>query len=58
MTLDHPDRDLGDCFEKLRANKVSASLRQNRAGKAFLRFSPHFYNTDAEVERVAQILGD
>ncbi|GEP43196.1 aminotransferase [Brevifollis gellanilyticus] len=39
-------------FEHLSAMKISPSLRYDRAGKAYLRFSPHFYNTEAEMDRV------
>ncbi|MES2596593.1 MAG: aminotransferase class V-fold PLP-dependent enzyme [Verrucomicrobiota bacterium] len=39
-------------FEHLSALKISPSLRYDRAGKAYMRFSPHFYNTEAEMERV------
>jgi cysteine desulfurase / selenocysteine lyase len=33
-----------------------ASLRMNRAGQNFIRFSPHFYNTDAELQRALELL--
>ncbi len=39
-------------FEHLAAQKISPSLRHDRAGRAYLRFSPHFYNTEAEMDRV------
>ena len=39
-------------FEHLTALRISPSLRYDRAGKAYLRFSPHFYNTEAEMDRV------
>ncbi len=35
---------------------VIASLREDRAGRSYLRFSPHFYNTEAELETVLTIL--
>ena len=45
-------------FEHLAAQKISPSLRHDRAGRAYLRFSPHFYNTEAEMDRVvAEIAG-
>lgn len=43
-------------FEQLSARRIHASLRHNRAGQAFLRFSPHFYNTEAEMDRVAEAI--
>lgn len=45
-------------FEHLAANNVIISLRHNRQGKAHLRFSPHFYNTEAEVDRVAALISE
>ncbi|MEP7078050.1 MAG: aminotransferase class V-fold PLP-dependent enzyme [Chthoniobacterales bacterium] len=40
----------------LRENGVVISLRFDRAGESWLRVSPHFYNTPAEMERTAEIL--
>ena len=41
---------------KLRENRVEVSLRQIRSGISCLRLSPHFYNTEAEIEEVIKIL--
>lgn len=41
---------------KLRENRVDVSLRQIRSGISCLRLSPHFYNTEAEIEEVIKIL--
>jgi selenocysteine lyase/cysteine desulfurase len=41
---------------KLRDNRVDISLRQTRSGLSCLRLSPHFYNTEAEIEEVVKIL--
>ncbi len=53
-------RDSGTPLEKviehLAKNHVTASLRHNREGRPHLRFSPHFYNTEAEVDRVCELL--
>ena len=40
----------------LAENDVVVSLRVDRANRSWLRVSPHFYNTVAEMERVAEIL--
>jgi selenocysteine lyase/cysteine desulfurase len=37
---------------------VVASLRHDAQGREYLRFSPHFYNTEAELARVAALLED
>lgn len=39
-------------FEELTKQHIVVSLRHNRVGQAHLRFSPHFYNTEAEIDRV------
>ena len=41
---------------KLRENRVDISLRQSRTGMPCLRLSPHFYNTEDEIEQVVKIL--
>ena len=35
---------------------VVASLRYDREGRDYLRFSPHFYNTEAEIDRAVAVL--
>ena len=35
---------------------VVASLRADRKGQKYIRLSPHFYNTDAELERVVNLV--
>jgi cysteine desulfurase/selenocysteine lyase len=42
--------------KKLRENRADVSLRQVRSGVSCLRLSPHFYNTEAEIEEVIKIL--
>jgi len=45
-------------FDYLAANKVVVSLRHNRAGTSHLRFSPHFYNTTGEIDRVCELIAN
>lgn len=47
---------LEQVFEHLAKNHAVVSLRHNRAGRAHLRFSPHFYNTTAEIDRVIDLI--
>jgi cysteine desulfurase / selenocysteine lyase len=49
-------RDSTALSQKLSEAGIIASLRTNRAGQNFIRLSPHFYNTDAEVRRVLELL--
>ena len=56
VSLYHPGRDMQALYERLATNKVVVSLRKNRAGQAFLRFSPHFFNTEEELGRAIELL--
>jgi selenocysteine lyase/cysteine desulfurase len=51
-----PGKDLTALNQKLSDAGIIASLRTNRAGQNFIRLSPHFYNTDAELQRVLELL--
>jgi selenocysteine lyase/cysteine desulfurase len=42
--------------ETLAAANIITSLRSDRAGRKYLRLSPHFYNTDAELGRLLELL--
>jgi selenocysteine lyase/cysteine desulfurase len=44
---------LSAALEKAR---VIASLRHARAGRDYLRFSPHCYNTEAELDAAIEVL--
>lgn len=56
LTCRHPDKDPSAQFAALEKAGVSASLRTRRDGARWLRFSPHFYNTREEMERIAGLL--
>jgi len=51
-----PGKDLAPLHQKLAEAGVIASLRTDRQGQNYIRFSPHFYNTDAELHRVLELL--
>jgi selenocysteine lyase/cysteine desulfurase len=48
--------DMGDVHRKLMAAGVHTSLRVDRAGRKYVRVSPHFYNTDAELGRLLEVV--
>jgi selenocysteine lyase/cysteine desulfurase len=48
--------DLAALHQKLAEANIVVSLRADRTGRQYLRFSPHFYNTDAELHRVLELL--
>lgn len=52
LTVRHPQIDMPKLHQTLTAEGVICSLRQDRQGTAYLRFSPHFYNTEAELNHV------
>ena len=47
---------LESVFDELVKKRIVVSLRHNRAGRSHLRFSPHFYNTEAEIDRVVEAI--
>jgi cysteine desulfurase / selenocysteine lyase len=49
-------KDLEALNQKLTNTGIIASLRTNRAGQKFIRLSPHFYNTDEELQRTLELL--
>jgi cysteine desulfurase / selenocysteine lyase len=51
-----PGKDLTALNQKLSDAGIVASLRTDRKGQNYIRFSPHFYNTDAELQRVLELL--
>ena len=48
--------DMPALGEKLARENVVASVRADRNGRDYLRFSPHFYNTPKELEKVVSLL--
>lgn len=56
LTTQHPEKNPTEQFKLLEAANVVASLRSEGSGRKWLRFSPHFYNTEAELDRVIEIL--
>jgi selenocysteine lyase/cysteine desulfurase len=55
-TVSHPQKNLPALFEQLGRADIVCSLRQDRQSRHYLRFSPHFYNTEAEVDRVLEVV--
>jgi selenocysteine lyase/cysteine desulfurase len=51
-----PGMDLSGLHRKLLEANIITSLRVDRSGQKYIRLSPHFYNTDAELQRVLDLL--
>jgi cysteine desulfurase / selenocysteine lyase len=56
VTFHLPGQDMGAVHERLTNANIITSLRTDRAGQRYIRLSPHFYNTDAELQRVVELL--
>jgi cysteine desulfurase/selenocysteine lyase len=56
ITFFKPDLDMSELHARLEQNQVITSLRVDHKGQKYIRLSPHFYNTDAELRRVLELL--
>jgi len=56
LTVRHPRTPSAALWEMAMKNDIVISLRFDRANRSWLRVSPHFYNTDAEVAKIAEVL--
>jgi selenocysteine lyase/cysteine desulfurase len=50
------DSGLPELHQKLLDAEIITSLRSDRKGHRYIRLSPHFYNTDAELHRVLEMV--
>jgi len=48
--------DMAKRHADLAKHAMATSLRVDRQGRRFIRLSPHFYNTDAELQRLLELL--
>jgi len=51
-----PGKDLTPLHKKLTDSGVVTSLRTDRKGQHYLRFSAHFYNTDEELQQAVDLV--
>jgi selenocysteine lyase/cysteine desulfurase len=51
-----PGADMAAKSRKLMDARIHTSLRVDRQGCQYVRLSPHFYNTDAELHRLLETL--
>jgi selenocysteine lyase/cysteine desulfurase len=56
LSFFQPGKDLAVLHKKLTDAGVITSLRTDRKGQNYIRLSPHFYNTDAELQRVLELV--
>jgi selenocysteine lyase/cysteine desulfurase len=55
-TIFQPGKDITTIHKKLADAGIASSFRADRKGQNYIRFSPHFYNTDVELQRVLELL--
>jgi cysteine desulfurase/selenocysteine lyase len=56
LTFRHSRAESGKLCELLAQKDIVVSNRLDRANRSWLRISPHFYNTVAEIEQIAEVL--
>jgi cysteine desulfurase/selenocysteine lyase len=56
LSLHRSGADLAALHAKLAAAGIITSLRTDRSSHHYLRLSPHWYNTDAELQRAVAML--
>ena len=56
VTVSRAGTDMKALFERLTAANIVCSAREDRQGHHYIRFSPHFYNTEAEVDQVLRVM--
>jgi len=56
VSFSAPGQDLQAMHQRLLAAGIVTSLRTDRAGEKYIRLSPHFYNTEAELRRTLEVV--
>src|SRR5207237_7678575 len=56
VTFHRSGSDMALLYERLETADVITSLRTDRAEQRYMRLAPHFYNTDAELQRLLAII--
>jgi cysteine desulfurase / selenocysteine lyase len=54
LSMFKPGEDLTPLHQRLLDANIVTSLRGDRTGQKYIRISPHFYNTDAELEKLVE----
>jgi selenocysteine lyase/cysteine desulfurase len=56
ISFHRPGADMPELHSKLEKNGLVVSLRADRRNHQYIRLSPHFYNTDAELRQVIDLI--
>lgn len=55
-TFRHPTASSANLYAALEMEKIISSLRHDREGRDYIRFSPHCYNTETELDAALDVL--
>lgn len=55
-TFRHPTASSANLYAALEKEKIISSLRHDREGRDYIRFSPHCYNTETELDAALNVL--
>ena len=56
ITVYHPEKNMEELFKNLAKENIHPSLRKDREGNTYIRISPHFYNTEAELDQLIDMM--
>jgi selenocysteine lyase/cysteine desulfurase len=56
VSFHRPGSDLAALHQKLEAARIITSLRGTRDGQQYIRVSPHYYNSDAELHKMLDLI--
>lgn len=56
LSFHRPQTDMTELHQRLLDRNIVTSLRTDRSGQKYIRVSPHFYNTDQEMDRLLELL--
>ncbi len=56
LAVTHPRAEMAGLFQRLQEDRVTASLRHDRQRRGYLRWSPHFYTTEEEIDRAVALV--
>jgi selenocysteine lyase/cysteine desulfurase len=56
VSFHKPDTDLPKLHQQLTEHGIITSLRADRKGQKYIRLSPHFYNSEEELDRTLAVL--
>lgn len=56
VTFSKAGVDMGKIHQRLLDHQIFTSLRADRAGNSYIRLSPHFYISDAELEKTLSLV--